>query len=161
MYFHIITSFLNEREPFSKTWGKNKQQKTPKFLNFTFLDTFCICSRKNGGKWCLCFNTSYFTYFWYSLCRKLIKCLDLHCFGEIFTHAIWLSVLIHHVFVRPFCGRLKSPGFSSLYKTPNRASSKLSGLIWLTNIKGLYIMACLKLWYVRNVDLRYPYIVKP
>ena len=29
-----------------------------KFLNVTFLDTFSICSRKNGGKWCLCFNTS-------------------------------------------------------------------------------------------------------
>ena len=33
-----------------------------------------------------------------------------------------LSVLIHHVFVRPFCGRLKSLGFSSLYKTPKRVS---------------------------------------
>ena len=31
-----------------------------------------------------------------------------------------LSVLIHHVFVCLFCKRLKSPGFSSLYKTPKR-----------------------------------------
>ena len=54
------------------------------------MDTFCICSWKNGGKWCLCFNTSCFTYFWYSLWRKLTKRLALHDFREILTHAIWL-----------------------------------------------------------------------
>ena len=31
-----------------------------------------------------------------------------------------LSVPIHQVFVHLFCGRLKSPGQSSIYKTPNR-----------------------------------------
>ena len=66
MYIHIIT-----------------------ILNVTFLDTCCICSRKNGGKWCLCFNTSYFTYFWHSFCRKLTKSLALHGCGEIFAHPIW------------------------------------------------------------------------
>ena len=29
-----------------------------------------------------------------------------------------LSALIHHVSVRPFVRRLKSPGFSALYRTP-------------------------------------------
>ena len=48
---------------FLKLEGKANSKNKPKFLNITFLDTFCICSRKNGGKWCLCFNTSYFTYF--------------------------------------------------------------------------------------------------
>ena len=39
--------------------------------------------------------------------------------------------------------------------------SKVSGLILQTNIKVLYIMTCLKQGYVTNIDLRYPYIVKP
>ena len=63
---------------------KNSKNK-PEFLNVNFLDTFCICSRKNEGKWCVCFNASYFKYFWYSLCRKLTKSLALHGFGEIFA----------------------------------------------------------------------------
>ena len=121
MYFHIITSFFIERKPFSKTWGKINSKNKPKSLNVSFLDTFCICSKKKkkkkkgGGKWCLFFNTSSFRYFWYSLCRKLTKSLALHGFEEIFTH-----VLIHQVFVCQVCGRLKSPGFSSLYKNPKR-----------------------------------------
>ena len=41
--------------------GQTNRKNQPKSLSVTFLDTFCICSRKNGGKWCLCFNTSYFT----------------------------------------------------------------------------------------------------
>ena len=69
---------------------KNSKNK-PEFLNVNFLDTFCICSRKNEGKWCVCFNASYFKYFWYSLCRKLTKSLALHGFGEIFAD--------HHVSV--------------------------------------------------------------
>ena len=75
---------------FLKLKGQTNNKNKLKFLNVTFLNKFCICSRENGGKWCLCFNTSYFTYFWYSLCRKLTKSLALHGFGEIFTHAIWL-----------------------------------------------------------------------
>ena len=60
-----------------KTKGKNKQN----LLNVTFLDTYCICSRKNLGKWCLSFNKFYFIYFRYSLCRKLKRSLALHGFG--------------------------------------------------------------------------------
>ena len=102
-----------------KLAGKTKSKSKPKILNVTFLDTFCTSSRKNGAKGCLCLNISYFTYFWYSLCRKLTKILALHVWGNI--HACNdLSVLIHHSFVRPFCGSLKSPSFSSLYKTPKR-----------------------------------------
>ena len=48
MYFHIITRFFNEKEPFSKTWGKTNSKNKPKFLNVTFLDTFCIYSKKMG-----------------------------------------------------------------------------------------------------------------
>ena len=86
----FLASFFNESELFSKTWGPNKSKNKPKFLNVNFFDTLCICSRKNGGNRCLCFNTSYFTYFWYSLCRKLTKSLASQGFGEIFTHAVWL-----------------------------------------------------------------------
>ena len=68
------------------TNSKNK----PNFLNVTFLDTFCNCSTTNGGKFCLCFNTSHFTYIWHRLCRKLTKKLALQGFEETFTHAIRL-----------------------------------------------------------------------
>ena len=51
---------------------------------------FVFVQEKNGRKWCLCFNISYFTYFRYSLCRNLTGSSALHGFGEIFTHAIWL-----------------------------------------------------------------------
>ena len=91
--------------------AKQREKNKPKFLNVTFLNTFCICSRKNGEKWWLCFNASYFTYFLYSLCRKLTKNLPMK---------YDLSDLIHHVSIRPFFGRLKSPGFSSLYRTPKK-----------------------------------------
>ena len=71
-----------------KLEGKTNSKNNQKFLNVTFLDTFCICSRKNGGKWCLCFNTSYFAFFGYNLYRKLTKSLALHSFEEIFDHSI-------------------------------------------------------------------------
>ena len=90
MYFHILTSFLMKGNLFLKLEAQTNSKNKPKFLNINFLDTFCTCSRKNGEKWCLCFNTSYFTYFWYSLCRKLTKSLASQGFGEIFTHAVWL-----------------------------------------------------------------------
>ena len=40
---------------FLKLEGKANSKSKPKFLNVTFLDTFGICSGKNGGKWCFCF----------------------------------------------------------------------------------------------------------
>ena len=49
MYFLIITSFFDERGPFSKLEAQANSKNKPKFLNITFLDTFCICSRENGG----------------------------------------------------------------------------------------------------------------
>ena len=127
---------------------KNSKNK-PEFLNVNFLDTFCICSRKNEGKWCVCFNASYFKYFWYSLCRKLTKSLALHDFGEIFADAPRFC---------SFFGRVKSPGFSFSYAKPRKearfvknclllnvwTSSKLLDLILLRNIKRLHVMSCLK-----------------
>ena len=74
---------------FLKLKGQTNSKNKPKFLNVTFLNKFSICSRKNGGKWCVCFNRSYFTYFWHSLCGKLTKSLALHGFGKIFTHSVW------------------------------------------------------------------------
>ena len=41
-------------------------------------------------------------------------------FGKYLPMQYDLSVLRHHVSVRPFFGRLKSPGFSSLYRTPKK-----------------------------------------
>ena len=68
-----------------------------------------------------------------------------------------LSVLIHHASVWPFLGRLKSPGFSSLYRTPKRGPfCKKSVIIenlqfeeairfdFADKCKLLYIMASLK-----------------
>ena len=68
-----------------------------------------------------------------------------------------LSFLMHHVFVCPFFGRLKFLVFLPYTEPPKKVcfvknqlllkawtSSKFSGLILLTNIKPLYIMACLK-----------------
>ena len=66
--------------------------------------------------------------------------------------------LMYHVSVRPFFGRVKSPGFSFLYAKPRkearfvknwlllniRASSKLLDLILLTSVKRLHITSCLK-----------------
>ena len=34
---------------FLKLEEKTSSKNTPEFLNVTFLDTFCICSRKNRG----------------------------------------------------------------------------------------------------------------
>ena len=42
----------------------------------------------------------------------------LQGFGEISPMQYDLLALIHHVSVRPFVRRLKSPGFSALYRTP-------------------------------------------
>ena len=116
---------------FLKLEGKTNRKKKPKFLNFTFCGTFCICSVKNGRKWCLCFTTSYFAYFWYSLWRKLTKSLALHGFGKIFTHAIWFISPDTPRFCSPICGRLKSPGFCSLYKILPTLSFSLSGYVLL------------------------------
>ena len=41
---------------FLKLEGQTYSKNEPKFLSVSFLDTFCISSRKNGRKWCLCFN---------------------------------------------------------------------------------------------------------
>ena len=41
-------------------------------------------------------------------------------FGKCSLMQYDLSVLIYHVSARPFFGRLKSPGFSSLCRTPKR-----------------------------------------
>ena len=52
MYFHIITNFFKDRKVFLKLEGQTNRKNKPKFLNITFLDTFCIYSRKmekNGG----------------------------------------------------------------------------------------------------------------
>ena len=88
--FTFYPAFLMKGNLFLKLEAQTNSKNKPTFLNVNFLDTFCICSRKNEVKWCLCFNTSYITYFWYSLCRKLTKSLVWHGFGKIFTHAIWL-----------------------------------------------------------------------
>ena len=73
---------------FLKLEGKTNSKNNPKFLNVTFLDTFCICSRKNGGKWCLRLIQPILHFFGYNLCRKLTKSLALHSFEEIFDHSI-------------------------------------------------------------------------
>ena len=112
--FHALLHY-NQENLFLKVEPQTNSKDKPKFLNVNFLDTFCICSRKNGGKGCLCFNTSYITYFRYSLCRKLTKGLALHGFGEIFTHAIWL-ISPHTPY---FCSTIL-PGFTFLCKTPKR-----------------------------------------
>ena len=67
---------------FLKLEGKTKSKNKPKILSVTFLDTFCTSSRKNAAKGCLSLNTSYFTYFSYSLCRKLTKSLALLGLGK-------------------------------------------------------------------------------
>ena len=35
---------------FLKLEAQTNSKNKPKFLNINFLDTFCICSRKNGEK---------------------------------------------------------------------------------------------------------------
>ena len=48
---------------FLKLEGQTNCKNKLKFLNVTVLNKFCICSRKNGGKWGVCFNKYYFTFF--------------------------------------------------------------------------------------------------
>ena len=38
--------------------GQANSKNKPKFLNVTFLDTFSIFQKKNGGKWYLCFKVA-------------------------------------------------------------------------------------------------------
>ena len=129
--------------------------KTNQNFKSHFLDTFW---GEMGEEWCLCFNASYFTYFWYGLCWKLTKSLALQGFEEIFTpckttyQSRYTTFLFSH-----FLQEWNLLGFFSLYKTPKRGlfiknwlllkvwtSSKLSALILLKNIKPLFIMAWLK-----------------
>ena len=49
MYFSILFSFFNEREPFSKTWGRNKQQKLTKIFKRQFLGYILNLFMKKWG----------------------------------------------------------------------------------------------------------------
>ena len=73
---------------FLKLEGKTNSKNNPKCLNVTFLDTFCICSRKMGENGVCALIQPILHFFGYNLCRKLTKSLALHSFEEIFDHSI-------------------------------------------------------------------------
>ena len=136
--FHVFLHY-NQENLFLKVERQTNSKDKPKFLKVNFLDTFCICSRKNGGKGCPCFNTSYITYFRYSLCRKLTKGLALHGFGEIFTHAIWLISPHTPHFCSTILRKIKISWFYFLMQNPEkRPDSQNIGYYWMFELRVSY-----------------------
>ena len=71
---------------FLKLEGKTNRKNKPKFLNATFLDRFCICSRKNGENGiCAVIHPIYILLI--PLMQKINKKLTF-TWREIFTHAM-------------------------------------------------------------------------